>query len=118
MFTSIQRIILLGLTSAGLLYASAAPFRVFADEKDEASTAKTEAAKPSGANVNTPERALPDTGMTLLFSPCFPSHWKAARSGNLFAMRKSEASPSLHLLPCSWFLCFTRFSFWILNGWT
>jgi Putative beta-barrel porin-2, OmpL-like. bbp2 len=54
MFTSVQRRILLGLTSAGLLYASATPRRVFADEKDDRSPAKTEAAKPSGANVNTP----------------------------------------------------------------
>jgi hypothetical protein len=54
MLASGQRRILLGLTSAGLLYASATPFRVFADEKDDASPAKTEAAKPSGGNVNTP----------------------------------------------------------------
>ena len=37
-----------------MLYASPTPLSVFADEKDDATPAKTEAAKPSGANVNTP----------------------------------------------------------------
>ena len=45
---------LTGLTVTGLLYFSLAPIRVFADEKDDGTSAKTEAAKPSGTNVNTP----------------------------------------------------------------
>jgi len=45
---------LTGLTVTGLLYFSLAPIRVFADEKDDTSSSKKEAAKPSGANVNMP----------------------------------------------------------------
>jgi hypothetical protein len=45
---------LTGVTVTGLLYFSLAPIRVFADEKDDGTSAKTEAAKPSGTNVSTP----------------------------------------------------------------
>jgi hypothetical protein len=45
---------LTGLTVIGLLYFSLAPIRVFADEKHDGTSAKTEAAKPSGTNVSMP----------------------------------------------------------------
>jgi hypothetical protein len=54
MFASLQRRILLGFILAGVLYANPTPLSAFADEKDDAAPAKTEAAKPSGAKVSTP----------------------------------------------------------------
>jgi hypothetical protein len=54
MIISRQRAALLGVAFAGLLGASAVPSRVFADDKDNASSTKTDAAKRNASDVNTP----------------------------------------------------------------